>query len=99
MTAYESSSFSAGQDSGTRVAACVARLAALELMDESHWWNRRRHRHMASALVACAEELEDYADASAAAGPAEVEGEAADCAGPLPAGASSPTSRGAAAPV
>ncbi len=29
-TAYEVTSFSAGQDSGTRVAACLARLAALE---------------------------------------------------------------------
>jgi hypothetical protein len=42
MTAYESSSFSAGQDCG---------------------WNRWRHRLMASALVACAEELESTADA------------------------------------
>jgi hypothetical protein len=65
MMAYDSSSFSAGQDSGTRVAACIARLAALQLMDESRWWNRRRHRHMASALIACAEELEDDADAGA----------------------------------
>ena len=99
MTAYESSSFSAGQDSGTRVAACVARLAALELMDESNWWNRRRHRHMASALVACAEELEGDADANARCGTAEAEGEAADSAGTLPAGASSPAARGAPARV
>ncbi len=62
MTAYDSTSFSAGQDTGTRVAACVARLAALELTDHSRWWNRRRHRLMASALVACAEELECAAD-------------------------------------
>ncbi len=65
MTAYESTSFSAGQDSGTRIAACVARLAALELEDGSRWWNRRRHRLMASALVACADELETTADADA----------------------------------
>ena len=65
MTAYDSTSFSAGQDSGTRVAACVARLAALELTDHSRWWNRRRHRQMASALVACAEELECTADEDA----------------------------------
>lgn len=65
MTAYDSTSFSAGQDSGTRVAACVARLAALELTDHSRWWNRRRRRIMANALVACAEELESTADADA----------------------------------
>jgi hypothetical protein len=56
-------SFSAGQDCGTRTAACVARLAALELVSDSRWWNRRKHRVMASALVACAEELESTADA------------------------------------
>lgn len=63
MTAYDGTSFSAGQDCGTRVAACVARLAALELVNGSRWWNRRRRRLMASALVACAEELETTADA------------------------------------
>ena len=63
MTAYDGTSFSAGQDCGTRVAACVARVAALDLIDDSRWWNRRRHRHMARALVACAEELERDADA------------------------------------
>lgn len=62
MTAYDSTSFSAGRDAGTRLAACVARLAALELIDGSRWWNHRRHRLMASALVACAEELEGAAD-------------------------------------
>ncbi|HEY6003422.1 MAG TPA: hypothetical protein VIV57_11160 [Anaeromyxobacter sp.] len=62
MTAYDSSSFSAGQDSGTRLAACVARLAALELIDNSRWWNHWRHRLMARALVACAEEMECAAD-------------------------------------
>lgn len=62
MTVYDSASFSAGQDCGTRVAACVARLAALELIDDSRWWNRRRHRLMARALVACAEEMECFAD-------------------------------------
>lgn len=63
MTAYDSASFSAGQDSGTRIAACVARLAALELLDGSRWWNRRRHRLVARALVACALEMEEAADA------------------------------------
>ena len=62
MTAYDSTSFTAGQDSGTRVAACIARLAALELTDHSRWWNRWRHRLMARALVACAEEMECAAD-------------------------------------
>jgi hypothetical protein len=63
MTAYDSTSFSAGQDCGTRVAARLARLAALELIDDSRWWNRRSHRLMARALVACAEDLESAADA------------------------------------
>jgi hypothetical protein len=62
MTAYDSTSFSAGHDCGTRVAACVVRLAALELIDDARWWNRWRHRLMARALVACAEELECAAD-------------------------------------
>jgi hypothetical protein len=75
MTAYDSTSFSAGQDSGTRLAACVARLAALELIDDSRWWNRRRHRLMAGALVACAEELECAADADVRRGTAEMEDE------------------------
>lgn len=63
MTAYDSTSFSAGQDCGTRLAACVARLAALELVNDSRWWNRRRRQLMADALVACAAELESTADA------------------------------------
>ena len=62
MAGYECRSFSAGQRCGTRTAACVARLAALELIHASHWWNRRRHRQMARALVACAEEMELAAD-------------------------------------
>jgi hypothetical protein len=62
MTPYDAASFSAGQDTGARVAACVARLAALQLMDASRWWNRRRHRLMARALIAHAEEMEDAAD-------------------------------------
>jgi len=62
MTAYDSTSFSAGQDAGTRMAACVARLAALELIDDARWWNRWRHRLMARALVACAEEMEEAAE-------------------------------------
>jgi len=61
---YDIASFDAGQDCGTRVAACVARLSALELSERSRWWNRRGHRLMAAALVACAEELEAEADAS-----------------------------------
>lgn len=71
MKAYESTSFSAGRDCGTRVAACVARLAAHELIDGSRWWNRRSHRLMARALVACAEELECAADADGPAGEAD----------------------------
>jgi len=60
--AYDSTSFSAGRVCGTRVAVCVARLAALELVDDARWWNRRRRRLMASALIACAEKLEQDAD-------------------------------------
>jgi len=63
MTAYDSTSFSAGRDAGTRIAACLARLAALELIEDAHWWNRWKHRVMARALVACAEEMESTADA------------------------------------
>lgn len=62
MTAYDRTSFSAGQESGARTAACVARLAALELIADSRWWNRWRRRLMARALVACAEEMETAAD-------------------------------------
>ncbi|HEX9240839.1 MAG TPA: hypothetical protein VF875_00215 [Anaeromyxobacter sp.] len=59
---HDPTSFSAGRDCGTRVAACIARLAALELIDDARWWNRWRRRAMARALVACAEELEQEAD-------------------------------------
>ena len=61
-TAYDGASFAAGQDCGTRVSACLARLAALELIDGSRWWNRRWRRLMAGALVAHAEDLESAAD-------------------------------------
>ncbi len=63
MAPYDAVSFSAGQESGTRVAACVARLAALELLEDSSWWNRRRRGLMARALIAHAEEMEDAAEA------------------------------------
>ncbi|HTP51384.1 MAG TPA: hypothetical protein VMK42_11845 [Anaeromyxobacteraceae bacterium] len=70
MTSYDRSSFSAGQQSGARTAACVARLAALELVGGSRWWNRWRHRLMARALVACAEEMELAADEGEGLSPA-----------------------------
>lgn len=63
MTIRDEASFSAGQDTGTRISVCVARMAAQQLVDDSTWWNRRRHRLMAGALLACAEELEEEADA------------------------------------
>jgi len=63
MTSHDLASFAAGQESGARIAACVARLAALELIEGSRWWNRRRHGLMARALVACAEDMERAADA------------------------------------
>jgi len=62
----DSASFSAGQDAGVRVSACVARLAAIQLVEEARWWNRWRRRLMAKALVACADELEETADAGRA---------------------------------
>ncbi len=77
-------SFSAGQDCGTRTAACVARLAALELVSGSRWWNRRRHQVMASALVACAEELESTADADRPRGSGEAGQRWTPPASPLP---------------
>jgi hypothetical protein len=62
MNTHDSRCFSAGRDCGARTAACVARFTALELVDASRWWNRRRRRLMAGALVACAEDLELRAD-------------------------------------
>jgi hypothetical protein len=64
VTPYDSASFAAGQDSGARIAACLARLAAHELLEDSRWWNRRRRRLMADALVACAADVENAADAT-----------------------------------
>jgi hypothetical protein len=75
MTAYDSTSFSAGQDCGTRIAACIARVAAFELIDDARWWNRRTRRQMARALFACAEELECGADGDRRPGPAKRGGE------------------------
>ena len=64
-TTYDAASFEAGQDCGTRVAACLAHLSALELIDGSRWWNGWRRRLMAAALIAHAEELESTADGNA----------------------------------
>ena len=65
MTPHEASIFSAGQNAGTRVAACVAHVAAMQLLEDSRWWNRRRRRRLAGALIAYAEEMEETADAAA----------------------------------
>jgi hypothetical protein len=62
VTSYDSTSFAAGKDAGARISACVARLAALQLVEDARWWNRWRRRLMARALVSCAEELETAAD-------------------------------------
>ena len=67
MASYDTASFAAGQNCGTRIASCIARLAAIELMQDARWWNRRRRHAMSSALIAYAEELENDADAEPAA--------------------------------
>lgn len=67
MTLHEATSFEAGRSCGVRVAACVARLAAIDLMEDARWWNRRRRRLMAGALVAHAAEMESAADADSPA--------------------------------
>jgi hypothetical protein len=62
---YDAASFEAGQACATRVAACLAHLSALELMDGARWWNRWARRLMAAALVAHAEALESAAERNA----------------------------------
>jgi hypothetical protein len=64
MTPDQTRSFQAGEQRATRVASCTARRAALELMKDARWWNRRRRGLMARALIAHAEELEVSAAAS-----------------------------------
>ncbi len=59
---YDAASFAAGQNCGTRIASCIARLAASELMQDARWWNRRRRGAMASALFTYSEDLENDAD-------------------------------------
>jgi hypothetical protein len=71
VTSYDSASFIAGKDAGARISACVARLTALQLVEDSRWWNRWRCRLMARALVTCADEMEDAADASKPEGAVE----------------------------
>lgn len=67
MTLLDETSFAAGQETGTRRSAAVARLAANRLVEGARWWNGRRLRLMAGALEACADELEACADALGAA--------------------------------
>ncbi len=62
MVPYDAASFAAGQNCGTRIASCIVRLAASELMQDSRWWNRRRRGAMTSALFTYSEELENDAD-------------------------------------
>jgi len=68
---YDAASFTAGQHTGTRMASCIARLAARELMQDAHWWNRRRRGAMARALITHADELDNDTDAAQGA-PVEV---------------------------
>jgi hypothetical protein len=75
VTTHDSASFAAGLDTGARLSACVVRLTALQLMDDSRWWNRWRRRLMAGALLTCAVELEDTAGALGASAPGEVVGQ------------------------
>ena len=65
MTPHESAIFAAGQHAGARVAADVAHLAAMQLLEDARWWNRRRRRLLAGALIAYAEEMEETGAASA----------------------------------
>ena len=66
MVPYDTESFAAGQNCGTRIASCIARLAASELMQVARWWNRRRRGAMASALLTYSEDLENDADSEPA---------------------------------
>jgi len=65
---YDPASFAAGQVCGTRIASCLARLAASELMRDAHWWNRRRRGAMATALFTYSRDLENDADSGPAVG-------------------------------
>ena len=66
MVPYDTASFAAGQNCGTRIASCIARLAASELMQDARWWNRRRRGAIASALFTYSEDLENDADSEPA---------------------------------
>jgi hypothetical protein len=66
MVPYDTASFAAGQNCGTRIASCIAQLTASELMRDARWWNRRRRGAMASALLTFSEDLEDDADSEPA---------------------------------
>ena len=76
VTSYDIASFDAGTDAGARISACVVRLTALQLIQDSRWWNRRRRRLMAGALLSCAEEIESAADASKPESDVSLDGEA-----------------------
>jgi len=66
VVTYDTASFAAGQSCGTRIASCIARLAASELMQDARWWNRRRRGAMASALMTYSDDLENDADSEPA---------------------------------
>jgi len=77
VIAYDSASFNAGTNAGARISACLVRFTAIQLVEDSRWWNRRKRRAMARALVTCADELESAADASKPEDAVEPEGESA----------------------
>jgi hypothetical protein len=72
MTLHDGASFEAGQDAGAHVAACIARLTAIQLVEDAHWWNRRRRRLMARALITYAADIDEASDRRTAMGDREL---------------------------
>jgi hypothetical protein len=62
MTLRDATTFAAGRDAGAHVAACLARLTAIQLVEDAHWWNRWRRRLMARTLITYAAEIDEASD-------------------------------------